>query len=70
VVNFSAFILDHFSTFRVRDLTQKHHGHIRLLQDQLSEATYDRNGTDLQSRGLYLDLKPWQAQAFAMTLLA
>jgi hypothetical protein len=37
------------------------------LQDQLSAAVYDWNGDDLQGRGLFLDMKPWQASVFALT---
>lgn len=37
------------------------------LQDQLSSASYEWNGNDLQGRGLYLDLAPWQSCAFAVT---
>ena len=37
------------------------------LQDQLEETAYDRDGNDLQSRGLYLDMSPWQASVFALT---
>ncbi len=37
------------------------------LQDLLGEARYDRDGTDLQSRGLYLDIAPWHCHAFVMT---
>ena len=37
------------------------------LQDQLTSAGYDWNGDDLASRGLYLDLSPWQACVFALT---
>jgi hypothetical protein len=36
------------------------------LQDRLSPATYDRDGTDLERRGLYLDALPWQASVFAV----
>jgi hypothetical protein len=36
------------------------------LQDLLGEARYDRDGTDLQSRGLYLDVAPWQYHVFQM----
>jgi glycosidase len=36
------------------------------LQDQIGAVTYDRAGEDLQSRGLYLDLTPWQAHAFSL----
>jgi hypothetical protein len=33
------------------------------LQDQLSPASYEWNGDDLQGWGLYLDMAPWQACA-------
>ena len=36
------------------------------LCDQLSPASYVWNGDDLQSRGLYLDLSPWQACVFSL----
>ncbi len=36
------------------------------LEDQLGDATYDRDGDDLASRGLYLDLAPWQFHAFLL----
>ena len=39
------------------------------LSDWLSDATYDRDGNELQSRGLYLDEPPWQARVFEMTAL-
>jgi hypothetical protein len=39
------------------------------LQDQLSEAAYDRDGNELQSRGLYLDMPPWQTAAFSLRRL-
>jgi hypothetical protein len=37
------------------------------LQDQLGSAVYDRDGDDLQSRGLFLDMSPWQAAAYSWT---
>jgi glycosidase len=37
------------------------------LQDGLSNAVYDRDGTELTGRGLYLDLPPWGRHAFAIT---
>ena len=37
------------------------------LQDQIGDAIYDRDGNDLQSRGLYLDVPPWQASVFSLT---
>lgn len=36
------------------------------LQDQMGSASYDRDGNDLLSRGLYLDLAPWQTVVFAL----
>ena len=41
-------------------------GHWRL-RDVLSTVQYDRDGDDLQSRGLYLDVSPWQCHMFDMT---
>jgi hypothetical protein len=37
------------------------------LQNQMEDVGYDRDGSDLQSRGLYLDMPPWQASVFALT---
>jgi glycosidase len=43
-------------------------GHHRWrLKDHLSDATYDRDGGDLQARGLYLDEGPWKASIFSFT---
>jgi hypothetical protein len=39
------------------------------LQDLLGSARYDRDGNELQSRGFYLDVPPWQCHAFSMTKL-
>ncbi len=39
------------------------------LRDLLSDAVYDRDGNDLQTRGLYLDMKPWQYHAFEVKCL-
>ncbi len=36
------------------------------LEDQLSPASYEWNGDDLQGRGLYLDMAPWQASVFSL----
>ena len=36
------------------------------LQDLLGEAQYDRDGNDLQSRGLYLDVPAWKYHVFEM----
>ena len=37
-----------------------------VLQDMLGTARYERDGNDLQSRGLYLDVPPWQYHVFTM----
>jgi hypothetical protein len=34
------------------------------LHDLFGEAEFDRDGNDLQSRGLYLDMTPWEFHAF------
>jgi hypothetical protein len=36
------------------------------LQDQLGPATYDRSGSDLQARGLYLDMPAWEAAVYTL----
>ena len=36
------------------------------LRDQLRQASYEWNGDDLQGKGLYLDMAPWQAAIFAL----
>ncbi len=40
------------------------------LEDLLSDARYDRDGSDLEARGLYLDLAPWQYHLFRLQKLA
>jgi hypothetical protein len=37
------------------------------LTDLLGEATYDRDGDDLQRRGVFLDVPPWQASVFSLS---
>jgi glycosidase len=36
------------------------------LTDLLGDATYVRDGDDLQTRGLFLDVPPWQASVFTV----
>jgi hypothetical protein len=36
------------------------------LRDLLGDAAFDRDGNDLLSRGLYLDVSPWQSHVFEM----
>ena len=42
----------------------------RRLDDLLGDARYDRNGTDLASRGIYLDLPPWGFHVFVVGVAA
>jgi glycosidase len=37
------------------------------LRDLLGDAQYDRDGNELESRGLFLDVRPWQAHVFSVT---
>jgi hypothetical protein len=39
------------------------------FSDQMSQAVYDRNGDDLSSRGLYLDLPAWGYHIFDVSAL-
>lgn len=36
------------------------------LEDLLGDARYERDGPDLQTRGLYLDVPPWHCHVFRM----
>jgi hypothetical protein len=36
------------------------------LTDLMGDATYERDGDDLQRRGLFLDVPPWQASVFVL----
>jgi glycosidase len=40
------------------------------LEDLLSDARYDRDGNELESRGLYVDLAPWRYHLFRLQKLA
>jgi hypothetical protein len=40
-------------------------GHDWTLQDQLSPSAYPWSGDDLESRGLYLNMAPWQAAVYS-----
>jgi hypothetical protein len=37
------------------------------LTDLMGDISFDRNGDDLQGRGLYLDVPPWQASVFSVS---
>jgi hypothetical protein len=36
------------------------------LRGELGTASYDRDGSDLERRGLYLDVPAWQASVFSL----
>ncbi|PWU21603.1 MAG: alpha-amylase [Candidatus Rokuibacteriota bacterium] len=44
-------------------------GRVVRLKDLLGPASYDRDGSELASRGLYLDLPAWAFHAFEVTAL-
>ena len=44
-------------------------GHTVRLKDLMGPASYDRDGSDLVSRGLYLDLPAWGYHVFEVTAL-
>lgn len=37
------------------------------LRDSISSVTYERDGKELQSHGLYVDMEPWQAAIFEIS---
>ncbi len=41
-------------------------GKVWRLEDALSNSTYDRDGSEIQSEGLYVELAPWAGQIFAL----
>jgi hypothetical protein len=43
-------------------------GHTVRLRDMMGAAHYERDGTDLVSRGLYLDLPPWGYHVFDVSI--
>ena len=62
-VNYAA----HQSQCRVRLPFPDLDGKQWQLHDELATDTYDRDGHDLSSRGLYLDTSPWKASVFSIT---
>ena len=61
-VNYS----DHASQCHARLSWAELAGRSWKLADHLSGSTYDWNGDDLASRGLYLDQRPWQVAVFTI----
>ena len=62
-VNYS----DHFSQCYVRLPFSNLHGRQWELRDLMGEAQYERNGTTLESQGLFLDVGPWQYHVFNLS---
>ena len=58
---------NHQSQCFVRLLFSDLGGRSWRLGDLLGEAVYERDGNDLQSRGLFLDVPPWHAHVFELT---
>jgi hypothetical protein len=44
--------------------------HAVLFEDLMSQDGFEREGNDLATRGLYLDLPPWGFHVFRCTVLA
>jgi glycosidase len=42
-------------------------GRTLCLKDMMSAVSYDRDGSDVVSRGLYLDMRPWSYHVFEAT---
>jgi Alpha amylase, catalytic domain len=57
---------DHHSQCYVELPSAELGGRAWRLQDLTGDAVYDRNGDELSSRGLYLDLQPWQFHVFTL----
>jgi len=65
VVNYA----DHQSQCYVRLPFADQAGHMVRLKDVMGPASYDRDGSELLSRGLYLDVPAWAYHVFDVTTL-
>jgi Alpha amylase, catalytic domain len=65
-VNFALYAGQCFVKLPFPDLTS---GHYRLT-DMMGDAQYDRNGDDMYSRGLYLDMPAWGYHVFSLIPIA
>ncbi|MDQ6655031.1 MAG: alpha-amylase family glycosyl hydrolase [Verrucomicrobiota bacterium] len=61
-VNYSATAAQCYLQLPFPELT----GNRWLLADVLGDARYERDGADLATRGLYLDVPPWQCHVFEL----
>jgi hypothetical protein len=64
-VNYSGNQSQCFVRLPFSDLT----GRTLRLKDLMGPASFDRDGNDLLSRGLYLDMAPWSYHVFEMSVL-
>ena len=64
-VNYSVNRSQGYVKLSFRDLPN----HKWKLKDLLSDTVYERKGSDLHERGLYLDEPGWKAQVFALTAI-
>lgn len=64
-VNYSPQPAQCFVKLPLNDLANKQW----CLQDLMSVAKYERDGNDLLSRGLFLDVQAWQSHVFSLTEL-
>jgi hypothetical protein len=53
----------HPSLYQITDLS----GRAVRLKDLMGPASYDRDGSELVSHGLYLDVPAWSYHVFEMT---
>ena len=61
-VNYSDYCSQCYVRLPFSDLTSRKW----RLRDLLGDSHYERDGSDIQSRGLYLDVAPWQYHVFEM----
>ena len=50
---------------RIRVPWDEVRGSMWRLDDALSDASYERDGNEMNNNGLYIDLEPWAGQIFA-----
>jgi len=60
---------DHQSQCYVRLPFTDHAGRMVRFTDVMGPASYDRDGSELLSRGLYLDVPAWAYHVFDVTTL-
>jgi hypothetical protein len=63
VVNYASHQSQCYVQLPIADLAERRW----QLKDLIGDDVYDREGNDLKSCGLYLDMPPWKASVFSMT---